>query len=58
MLTYADVCRRMPTGNGLADVWELRLLFDPTRMLIVKEGEVLKLPPGEVPTIRTYSDVC
>jgi hypothetical protein len=48
----------MPTGNGLADVWELRLLFDPTRLLIVKEGHVLKLPPGEVPAIRTYADVC
>ena len=42
----------------MADVWELRLLFDPTRMLIVKEGDVLSLPPGSVGTIveAVYGD--
>ena len=35
-------------GCGLADVWELRLIFDPTRLMIVKEGDTLNLPPGLV----------
>ena len=45
-------------GVGMADVWGLRLLFDPTRMLIVKEGDVLSLPPGSVGTIveAVYGD--